>query len=173
MHSALFVLYALHNKKEDDAYWERLMKWNKQPDITLMTFLDVNKKFWKEVATSNFGENSYQKESHFSEAIEALQQLKTTFSPLEKLLVVKNTFEQMTQAVQKHLGSTYLWTMDELFPVFSFVVVRASVLQLGSEIHFIEDFMEPRLQNGELGIMFTTLKACYYQILQEKTNAVD
>lgn len=51
--------------------------------------------------------------------------------------------------------------MDELFPVFSFVVVRASVLQLGSEIHFIEDFMEPYLQNGELGIMFTTLKVRY------------
>jgi len=48
--------------------------------------------------------------------------------------------------------------MDELFPVFNFVVVRASVLQLGSEIHFIEDFMESYLQNGELGIMFTTLK---------------
>lgn len=93
--------------------------------------------------------------------------------------------------------------MDELFPVFSFVVVRASVLQLGSEIHFIEDFMEPYLQNGELGIMFTTLKvrdnkmnetketferfaktrpltlktfllqACYYQILQEKMNMGD
>lgn len=42
VHSALFVLYALHNKKEDDAYWERLMKWNKQPDITLMAFLDID-----------------------------------------------------------------------------------------------------------------------------------
>lgn len=53
--------------------------------------------------------------------------------------------------------------MDELFPVFCFVVVRASVLQLGSEIHFIEDFMEPYLQNGELGIMFTTLKVRYFR----------
>jgi amyotrophic lateral sclerosis 2 protein len=48
--------------------------------------------------------------------------------------------------------------MDDLFPVFNFVVVRSRILQLGSEIHFIEDFMEPYLQNGELGIMFTTLK---------------
>lgn len=40
---------------------------------------------------------SYQSESYFSDAIETLQQLKTTFSPLEKLLVVRNTFEQMTQ----------------------------------------------------------------------------
>ncbi|XP_050465644.1 alsin [Cataglyphis hispanica] len=175
VHSALFVLYALHNKKEDDAYWERLMKWNKQPDITLMAFLEIDQKFWKTTNVINIADNSlpYQHESYFNDAIETLQQLKTTFSPLEKLLVVRNTFEQMTQAVQKQLGSTYLWTMDELFPVFSFVVVRASVLQLGSEIHFIEDFMEPYLQNGELGIMFTTLKACYYQILQEKTNMGD
>ncbi|CAL7949033.1 unnamed protein product [Xylocopa violacea] len=175
VHSALFVLYALHNKKEDDAYWERLMKWNKQPHITLMAFLDIDQKFWNNANVMNLNENGlpYQNEPYFSEAIETLQQLKTTFSPLEKLLVVRNTFEQMTQAVQKHLGTEYLWTMDELFPVFCFVVVRASVLQLGSEIHFIEDFMEPYLQNGELGIMFTTLKACYYQILQEKINVGD
>lgn len=42
VHSALFVLYALHNKKDDDAYWERLKKWNKQPIISLMAFLDVD-----------------------------------------------------------------------------------------------------------------------------------
>lgn len=60
--------------------------------------------------------------------------------------------------MQRELGTLYLWTMDDLFPVFHFVVVRSRILQLGSEIHFIEDFMEPYLQNGELGIMFTTLK---------------
>jgi amyotrophic lateral sclerosis 2 protein len=42
VHSALFVLYALHNKEEDDAYWKRLLKWNKQPDITLMAFLGID-----------------------------------------------------------------------------------------------------------------------------------
>ncbi|XP_020708134.2 alsin isoform X2 [Athalia rosae] len=171
VHSALFVLYALHNKKEDDAYWKRLMKWNKQPDITLMAFLGIDPKFWKN-ATNHLADNSLPGDSEqlFIDAVETLQQLKTTFSPLEKLLVIRNTFEQMTQAVQRQLGSTYLWTMDELFPVFHFVVVRARVLQLGSEINFVEDFMEPYLQNGELGIMFTTLKACYYQILQEKIS---
>ncbi|XP_015437908.1 PREDICTED: alsin [Dufourea novaeangliae] len=175
VHYVLFVLYALHNKKEDDAYWERLMKWNKQSDMTLMAFLDIDEKFWGNANMINLNENElqHQNESYFNEAVEALQQLKTTFSPLEKLLVVRNTFEQMTQTVQKQLGTTYLWTMDELFPVFCFVVVRASVLQLGSEIHFIEDFMARSLQNGELGIMFTTLKASYYQILQEKVNVGD
>lgn len=65
------------------------------------------------------------------------------------------------QAVQAELGTDYLWTMDDLFPVFHFVVVRSRISQLGSEINFIEDFMEPRLANGELGIMFTTLKVSY------------
>ncbi|XP_031843534.1 amyotrophic lateral sclerosis 2 [Nomia melanderi] len=175
VHSVLFVLYALHNTKEDDAYWERLMKWNKQSDTTLMAFLDIDQKFWKNANMMKLNENrlQYQNESYFNDAIETLQQLKTTFSPLEKLLVIRNTFEQMTQAVQKQLDSTYLWTMDELFPVFCFVVVRARILQLGSEIQFIEDFMEPSLQSGELGIMFTTFKASYYQILQEKVNVGD
>lgn len=42
VHSSLFILYALHNKKEDDGYWERLFKWNKHPDTTLMVFLDID-----------------------------------------------------------------------------------------------------------------------------------
>ncbi|XP_015114192.1 alsin [Diachasma alloeum] len=172
VHSALFVLYALHNKREDDAYWERLVKWNKQPDQTLMGFLDIDQKFWGRIREVR-ADGMEGKDGGFGEAVETLQQLKTTFSPLEKLLVIRSTFEQMTKTVQKQLGTTYLWTMDELFPVFNFVVVRASVLQLGSEIHFIEDFMEPHLVNGELDIMFTTLKACYYQILQEKMSMTD
>ncbi|XP_046961989.1 alsin [Vanessa cardui] len=171
VHPALFVLYALHNKREDDLYWRRLLKWNKQPDITLMAFLGIDQKFWS--TNQNHQSSppfSPMKEQLFNEAVETLQQLKTTFSPIEKLLVIRSTFQKMTTAVQQELGQHYLWSMDELFPVFHFVVVRARILQLGSEIHFVEDFLEPGMQNGELGLMFTTLKACYFQILQEKMS---
>ena len=51
-----------------------------------------------------------------------------------------------------------MWCMDDLFPVFLYVVVRARIRHLGAEIHFIDDLMEEHLQHGELGIMFTTLK---------------
>lgn len=62
------------------------------------------RKFWKTTNVISITDNSlpYQHESYFSDAIETLQQLKTTFSPLEKLLVVRNTFEQMTQ-VRKYV----------------------------------------------------------------------
>lgn len=167
VNSALFVLYALHNKKEDDAYWERLIKWNRQNDDRLMELLDVDKKFWNK----NF--INKKDDIYFNDAIENLQQLKTTFSPLEKLMVIKKTFEKVTKEVQRDFGSVYMWSMDELFPVINFVVIRASVLQLGSEINLIEDFMEPYVSNGELGIMFSTLKASYHQVLNEKIDMTD
>ncbi|XP_072936402.1 alsin isoform X2 [Epargyreus clarus] len=171
VHPALFVLYALHNKREDDLYWRRLLKWNRQPDHTLMAFLGIDQKFWVgPVHNPQSPPYSPLREQLFQEAVETLQQLKTTFSPIEKLLVIRSTFQMMTTAVQKELGQQYLWSMDELFPVFHFVVVRARILQLGSEIHFVEDFLEPSAQRGELGLMFTTLKACYFQILQEKMS---
>ena len=48
--------------------------------------------------------------------------------------------------------------MDDLFPVFMYVVIRSRIRHLGAEIHFMEDLLEPHLELGELGIMFTTLK---------------
>lgn len=98
----------------------------------------------------------------FSEAVETLQQLKTTFSPTEKLSVIQDTIKKMTPVARELLGESYIWNMDDLFPVFLYVVVRARILQLGSELDFIENFMEPSLESGELGIMFTTLKVCFF-----------
>ncbi|XP_066901299.1 alsin [Halyomorpha halys] len=158
LYSSLVLLYSLHNKNEDDTYWKRLLKWNRQPDTTLMAFLGIDKKFWKE--------------DIFSIAVETLQLLKTKFSPMEKLIVIQNTFQEITKAAQTVLGETFVWTMDDLFPVCHYVVVRAHIQGLGSEVHFIEDFMEPSIKSGELGIMFTTLKACFFQILQEKVSII-
>lgn len=98
------------------------------------------------------------KDHMFLEAVETLQQLKTTFSPTEKLSVIQDTIKKMTPVAREQLGDGYIWNMDDLFPVFLYVVVRARILQLGSELDFIENFMEPSLESGELGIMFTTLK---------------
>lgn len=97
----------------------------------------------------------------FLEAVETLQQLKTTFSPTEKLSVIQDTIKKMTPVARDILGDGYIWNMDDLFPVFLYVVVRARILQLGSELDFIENFMEPSLESGELGIMFTTLKVLF------------
>lgn len=49
----------------------------------------------------------------------------TTFTPSDKLQVIKLTFEEITQEVQALLKQNFLWSMDDLFPVFLYVVLRA------------------------------------------------
>lgn len=49
----------------------------------------------------------------------------TTFTPSDKLQVIQLTFEEITQEVQANLQHDFLWSMDDLFPVFLYVVLRA------------------------------------------------
>ena len=80
------------------------------------------------------------------------------------------TFREVNKVGQDIVGENHCWSMDDLFPVFQYIVVRARILQLGAEIHMIEDLMDSHLMSGEYGIMFTTLQASYYQILKESLS---
>ncbi|XP_015232879.1 PREDICTED: alsin [Cyprinodon variegatus] len=177
LYPPLFTLYALEKEKEDDMYWECVLRLNKQPDLALLAFLGVQQKFWP-VSIPNApptpGERQpvipTTKDACFASAVETLQQISTTFTPSDKLQVIQLTFEEITQEVQSLLKQDFLWSMDDLFPVFLYVVLRARIRNLGSEVSLIEDLMDPCVQHGEHGIMFTTLKACYYQIQHEKIS---
>ncbi|XP_078099408.1 alsin isoform X1 [Sander vitreus] len=175
LYPPLFTLYALEKEREDDVYWECVLRLNKQPDLALLAFLGVQQKFWPvsiPVPMPALGEKqqvlSSTKDVCFASAVETLQQISTTFTPSDKLQLIQLTFEEITQEVQALLKQDFLWSMDDLFPVFLYVVLRARIRNLGSEVSLIEDLMDPCVQHGEHGIMFTTLKACYYQIQHEK-----
>ncbi|XP_069554413.1 alsin isoform X2 [Brachyistius frenatus] len=175
LYPPLFTLYALEKEREDDVYWECVLRLNKQPDLALLAFLGVQQKFWPVSIPASLpvlGEKqqvlSSTKDACFASAVETLQQISTTFTPSDKLQVIQLTFEEITQEVQSLLRQDFLWSMDDLFPVFLYVVLRARIRNLGSEVSLIEDLMDPCVQHGEHGIMFTTLKACYYQIQHEK-----
>ncbi|XP_023695845.2 alsin isoform X1 [Paramormyrops kingsleyae] len=171
LYPPLFTLYALEKEREEDVYWECVLRLNKQPDLALLAFLGVQRKFWP-VSISVLGEKfevlPNTKDACFASAVETLQQISTTFTPSDKLQVIQQTFEEITQEVLALLKEDFLWSMDDLFPVFLYVVLRARIRNLGSEVSLIEDLMDPCVQHGEHGIMFTTLKACYYQIQHEK-----
>ncbi|XP_019746352.1 alsin isoform X2 [Hippocampus comes] len=173
LYPPLFTLYALDKEREDDVYWECVLRLNKQPDLALLAFLGVQQKFWPlSVSMPAPAENlqvlSTTKDTCFASAVETLQQISTTFTPSDKLHVIQLTFEEITKEVQSLLKQDFLWSMDDLFPVFLYVVLRARIRNLGSEVNLIEDLMDPCIQHGEHGIMFTTLKACYYQIQHER-----
>jgi len=167
LHSSLFMLYTLFYKKDDDEYWDRIIKWNRHSDLAILAFLSVDKKFWK--IESPINDMTSAKGVHFSKAVETLQQLKTTFTPFEKLEVLVETFKEINLIGQEAGGSDFCWSMDNLFPVFVYIVVRARISQLGAEIQMIENLMDDHLASGEYGFTFTTLQASYTQILREST----
>jgi len=156
LHPTLFMLYALREAKPDSIYWERILRWNKHPDKTLLIFLDVDPRlFLPDPAHKH-------RDKHFLTAINTLQQIKTTFSPQHKLEVVLAMFKAITST-----SSSITWSMDTLLPVCMYVVVRGRVLQLGAELAMLQDLMETYLFQGEQGIMLTTLLAAYHQMLRE------
>ncbi|XP_075898354.1 alsin isoform X5 [Nelusetta ayraudi] len=152
LYPPLFTLYALDKERQDTTYWEKFWP------VSVSTVTAAEK---QEVLSST-------RDVCFASAVETLQQISTTFTPSDKLQVIQLTFEEITQEVQALLQHDFLWSMDDLFPVFLYVVLRARIRNLGSEVSLIEDLMDPCVQHGEHGIMFTTLKACYYQIQHEK-----
>ncbi|CAG5119646.1 unnamed protein product [Candidula unifasciata] len=167
----LIDLYALYNEKNDDRYWERVTKLNRQSDMGLMAYLGIEQRFW--LIEDMLDQDKSQKLSTikdvcYAQAVDTLQQLSTAFSPIEKLKIIEQTFNEITKTVSLNLKDDHMWCMDDLFPIFQFVVVRAKIHHLCAEIHMIDDLMEPHMEHGELGLMFTTLKACYFQIQNEK-----
>ncbi|XP_030614260.1 alsin-like isoform X3 [Archocentrus centrarchus] len=172
LYPPLFTLYSLQEEQEEAQYWERILRLNKQPDQSLLGFLGVQEKFWP-LWMSILGEKkqivSSSKDACFVSAVETLQQISTRFTPSDKLMVIQKTFEELTLEVKPLLDCDFLWCMDDLFPLFLYVVLRARIRNLGAEVSLIEDLMDPNIQHGELGLMFTTLKACYIQI-QHETN---
>ncbi|KAF0045856.1 hypothetical protein F2P81_002385 [Scophthalmus maximus] len=183
LYPPLFTLYALDKEKEDGVYWDCVLRLNKQTDVALLAFLGVQQKFWpvtNPVSLPARGEKqqvlSSTKDACFASAVEILQQISTTFTPSDKLQVIQLTFEEITQEVQSLLQQDFLWSMDDLFPVFLYIVLRARIRNLGSEVSLIEDLMDPSVQHGEHGIMFTTLKSAYCEksdlifYLQEKNQ---
>ena len=55
------------------------------------------------------------------------------------------------------LNTSEWCSLDALFPVFVYVVVRARVQRLGVEIRLMDDLLEEELKKGELDYMYTNL----------------
>eukprot|EP00794_Sanderia_malayensis_P017360 gene17360-19095_t len=169
LYPMLFTLYALHTEKMDALYTERLHQLNKRGDVALMSFLGVDSKF----LLVDFNEETKlpikTATPPYGRAINELGTISTMYSPMEKIEVLKKTFTQVHKAVDEFWhGKVKLMAMDDLFPVFQYIVTRARVPHLGSEIQFIEDLVEMSILVGEMGHMVTTLKACFFQIQHEQ-----
>jgi len=179
LYPPLFTLYALLTEKTDAVYTEKLHYLNKRTDHALMSFLGIRRAFWlcdpsdEEESTgggsSSSGSGSGDHSQAYLSAVDNLGQISTTYSPMGKIETIRRTFAKIHEEIEAyHRGAKYVLAMDDLFPLFQYIVIRARVPHLGSEIQFIEDLVESSVLVGEAGHMVTTLSACYFQIQQER-----
>lgn len=126
----------------------------------------------------------------FKSAIVILQQVKEKFCPREMLQLIERTFKQvehaadaMTKLSVDHAiddaaaksGSaassiSYQLNADNMMPLTIFLILRADIPHLGTEILLLEDLMGPDFEmamHGFAGYYFTTIKAAYSYIINE------
>ena len=112
IYPTIFHLYHQREERLDKEYWERLLRWNKHSDAALLAFFDVDVSVWEGASTSRRS-----REELFKDAAFALQRLKTTFVPAEKVEVIISMFKAITE--QTGAGN-HTWNTDSLLPVGHF-----------------------------------------------------
>jgi amyotrophic lateral sclerosis 2 protein len=55
-------------------------------------------------------------------------------------------------------------SMDDVLPLFLYVIVRARIRHLGAEVRFLDDFLQTDTMSGESRVLLTTMRAAYYQL---------
>lgn len=113
-------------------------------------------------------------------AIKTLQQVKEKFCPREMLHLIEKTFkfvEIAAEFVSKtnsdepmslNAEATVQLNADNMMPLTIFLLLRAAIPHLGTEILLLEDLMGPDFEfvmNGFAGYCFTTIKAAYQHII--------
>lgn len=138
------------------------------------------------------------KAEEFSLAIVTLQQVKEKFCPREMLHLIEKTFKHVetaaervskpnieqiendsdsdnciTDRVKNHSNADSKMVQlnaDNMMPLTIFLLLRAAIPHLGTEILLLEDLMGPDFEfvmNGFAGYCFTTIKAAYQHIIND------
>ncbi|KAM6452911.1 ALS2 C-terminal-like protein isoform 2-T3 [Liasis olivaceus] len=164
----LLMLYMVSHEKQDEVYCQGIVNLSRFSDMKLLEYLDVQKHFWplKDLTLTNNQRQSLVKDQCFLSATECLQKLITTVDPQEKLDILQKTYEEIEETINRLLGKEYNLPMDDLLPLLTYVVTRASIQHLGAEIHLIRDLMDPTNEGGLHDFLLTALESCY-QLIQE------
>ncbi len=77
----------------------------------------------------------------YAEAIKALEKIHESTNPRDKLNCVNECFNLIkTTVVDHYRGKVELETMDDILPIFIYVVSQSSITHLQSEILFLQDY---------------------------------
>uniref|UniRef100_A0A914C621 VPS9 domain-containing protein n=1 Tax=Acrobeloides nanus TaxID=290746 RepID=A0A914C621_9BILA len=175
-YAEIFTMYSVRLEEKDKKYWERVVYLNAYTDARLLTYLGVKPNLWPVDPENTKELDSFMirvtaKKKFYESAIQTLQRLSGEFNPSSKLAILAETFSEISACVTQFspVGRNHIWTSDDLFPAFMYVVVRAQLQHLGAEIRLISDFCPQLNGAGQIELMFTMLRASYVQICSEKS----
>lgn len=120
------------------------------------------------------------KNNEFEMAIACLKQVKEKFCPREMLKLIEMTFKHVETAADtantnlnistSAIGPAVMLNADSMMPLTIYLILRAAIPHLGTEILLLEDLMGTDfdiLMHGFSGYCFTTIKAAYQHIINE------
>lgn len=116
----------------------------------------------------------------FQTAIATLRQVKEKFCPREMLQLIEDTYKHVESAAESICDDNYenkevtispiVLNADNMMPLSIFLLLRASIPHLGTEILLLEELMGSDFEfvmHGYGGYCFTTIKAAYQHIINE------
>lgn len=116
----------------------------------------------------------------FQTAIATLRQVKEKFCPREMLQLIEDTYKHVELAAERICDDNYensevtvspiVLNADNMMPLSIFLLLRASIPHLGTEILLLEELMGSDFEfvmHGYGGYCFTTIKAAYQHIINE------
>lgn len=116
----------------------------------------------------------------FKSAIATLRQVKEKFCPREMLQLIECTYKHVEMAAEcisnenhennEISANAIVLNADNMMPLSIYLLLRASIPHLGTEIVLLEDLMGSDFEfvmHGYGGYCFTTIKAAYQHIINE------
>ncbi|KAH3732530.1 erythrocyte binding protein [Pelomyxa schiedti] len=124
-----------------------------------LRLLSVPKKFW--IIDPNTLTPSTPIDSlPYSAAIKAAQKISTMETPATKIACLKQIGTSITDALCKASSSKIVLGADDVLPIYSYVLIKACILDAHSESKFMEHFLsesETSDESGYLVVMFQTV----------------
>nr|XP_023663230.1 ALS2 C-terminal-like protein isoform X1 [Paramormyrops kingsleyae]XP_023663231.1 ALS2 C-terminal-like protein isoform X1 [Paramormyrops kingsleyae] len=166
----LSMLYMLYHAEDNACYRQGILHLNLLSDTKLMEFLDVQRHLWplKDLHLTSNQRYSLVHDQCFLSAIECVQKISTTADPQEKLDNLFHTVDEIERTVNRILCREYKLPLDDLLPLLIYVISRARIQHLGSELHFIRDMMTPQMQGGMVDFLLTAFESCYEHMQKEE-----
>jgi len=100
-------------------------------------------------------------EDSYKNAINLWEKLATKFSPLKKLKKIETAFQKVIDCIDtfwSQLSMKLVIGADDLVPVIVFIIRKAQVSKLYSQMQFIWHFSRDEYLNGKEGYAFTTFQ---------------